>query len=222
MSHQPWRQGPRARVGQARGGDGARRLRRPLQRRVRLLAARSQGFGDRLPGARGAKRLRTLGVDSARFGPRPAARPTTVPSPRPTAGLMHIVAFLLTLQAPLIPQPREFVAQPDIALRGGVAIAPGTTAEDRFTVQDLADGLRARGVRVVAAGTVGAVPVVLARTATVTARQLLAARHLTFDSTMHDEGYVLVASGGRVTIVATTGTGVFYGAQTLLQLVAGE
>ncbi|HXI33972.1 MAG TPA: glycoside hydrolase family 20 zincin-like fold domain-containing protein, partial [Gemmatimonadales bacterium] len=136
---------------------------------------------------------------------------------------MHIVAVLVTLQAPLIPQPREYAALADIPLRGGVAISPGATPEDRFTVQTLSDGLRARGVRVVAAGTVGAVPIVLARTATVAARQLLAARHLVFDSTMHDEGYVLVAAGGgRVTIVAATGAGLFYGAQTLLQLVAGE
>jgi len=125
-------------------------------------------------------------------------------------------------QPPLIPQPREYAALADIPLRGGVAISTGTAPEDRFTVQTLSDGLRARGVRVVAAGTVGAVPVVLTRTATVAARQLLAARHLVFDSTMHDEGYVLVASGGRVTIVAATGAGLFYGAQTLLQLVAGE
>ncbi len=125
-------------------------------------------------------------------------------------------------QPPLIPRPREYAALADIPLRGGVAISPGTTPEDRFTVQDLSAGLRARGVRVVAAGTVGAVPVVLVRTGTATARHLLAARRLVFDSTMRDEGYVLVASGGRVTIVATTGAGLFYGAQTLLQLVAGE
>src|SRR6266853_225770 len=134
---------------------------------------------------------------------------------------MPIVAFLLTLQAPLIPQPREYVALADMPLRAGVAITPGTNADARFAVQDLSDGLRARGVRVVAAGTVGAVSVTLARAGTVTARQLLAARRLAFDSTMHDEGYVLVASGGRVTIVAATGAGLFYGAQTLLQMVVG-
>ncbi|HEX9393883.1 MAG TPA: glycoside hydrolase family 20 zincin-like fold domain-containing protein [Gemmatimonadales bacterium] len=134
---------------------------------------------------------------------------------------MPIVAFLLTLQAPLIPQPREYGALADMPLRAGVAITPGTNAYDRFAVQDLSDGLRVRGVRVVAAGTVGAVSVTLARTGTLTARQLLAARHLAFDSTMHDEGYVLVASGGRVTILAATGAGLFYGAQTLLQMVVG-
>jgi len=142
-----------------------------------------------------------------------------------TVVLSLAAATGLVAQAPqpaLIPVPREYTTLADIPLRGGVAISPGTTPEDRFTVQELADGLRSRGVRVVAAGAVGAVPIVLARTATVTARQLLAARRMVFDSTMHDEGYVLVASGGRVTIVATTGTGMFYGAQTLLQLVAGE
>src|SRR5258708_6208502 len=134
---------------------------------------------------------------------------------------MPIVAFLLTLQAPLIPQPREYGALADMPLRAGVAITPGTNAYDRFAVQDLSDGLRVRGVRVVAAGTVGAVSVTLARPGALTPRPLPAARHLAFDSTMHDEGYVLVASGGRVTILAATGAGLFYGAQTLLQMVVG-
>lgn len=125
-------------------------------------------------------------------------------------------------QPALIPQPREYTVLADVALRGGVAIIAGASADDRFTAQELADGLKARGVRVVASGTAGAVPLVLTRTGTAAARALLAARHLAFDSTMRDEGYVLVAAAGRVTIVAATGAGLFYGAQTLLQLVAGE
>ncbi len=125
-------------------------------------------------------------------------------------------------QAPLIPQPREYATFAALPLRGGAAITTGRAAEDRFAGQDLTAGLQARGVRVVAPGTPGAIPIALARTGTAAARQLLAARHLAFDSTMHDEGYVLVADAGRVTIVAATGAGVFYGAQTLLQLVSGE
>src|SRR6266704_1640446 len=112
-----------------------------------------------------------------------------------TVVLLFAGATPLVAQAPqprLIPQPREFAALADIPLRGGVAISPGTNVEDRFTVQELSAGVRARGVRVVVAGTVGAVPIVLARTGTVAARQLLATRRLVFDSTMHDEGYVLV------------------------------
>ena len=144
---------------------------------------------------------------------------------------MRLLTFCLALagaagpsaaQAPLIPQPREFTALGDLPLRGGVAISAGASAEDRFTVQDLTDGLKARGVRVLVPGTAGALRVLLTRAGTASARQLLAARRLGFDSTMHDEGYVLVADAGRVTIVAATGAGLFYGAQTLLQLVSGD
>src|SRR5438034_11258788 len=40
-----------------------------------------------------------------------------------------------------------------------------------------------------------------------------------WDSAMTPEGYVLVADSGRVTIVGASAAGVFYGAQTLKQLV---
>src|SRR5258708_19243297 len=97
---------------------------------------------------------------------------------------MPIVAFLLTLQAPLIPQPRDYVALADMPLRAGVAITPGTNAEDRFAVQDLSDGLRARGVRVVAAGDVGAAAVTLPPPPTRTAPPPLAAPHPPLHSTL--------------------------------------
>src|SRR5258708_8901794 len=98
---------------------------------------------------------------------------------------MPIVAFLLTLQAPLIPQPREYGALADMPLRAGVAITPGTNAYDRFAVQDLSDGLRVRGVRVVAAGNLGAAAVTLAPTGAPAARPPLAAPHPPFRSTTH-------------------------------------
>src|SRR5258708_13794511 len=109
---------------------------------------------------------------------------------------MPIVAFLLTLQAPLIPQPREYVALADMPLRAGVAITPGTNADDRFAVQDLSDGLRARGVRVVAAGTLGARSVTLAPPRTGTARHLPPARPPPVDPTIPHAGPRPPRAGG--------------------------
>jgi len=93
--------------------------------------------------------------------------------------------------------------------------------EDRFAAQDLGDALRERGIRVVPPGTL-AVPVMLARLGTPAARRALAGARAAWDSAMTPEGYVLVADSGRVTIVGASAAGVFYGAQTLKQLVGGS
>src|SRR5512146_2414375 len=68
-------------MGQARGGDGARRLGGPLQRGVRVRPARARRLRDRLPGTLACQRVRPLGVDRARLGPGRAARPPAVPDP---------------------------------------------------------------------------------------------------------------------------------------------
>src|SRR5258708_11194390 len=106
---------------------------------------------------------------------------------------MPIVAFLLTLQAPLIPQPREYGALADMPLRAGVAITPGTNAYDRFAVQDLSDGLRVRGVRVVAAGTLGAGALPLSRTGALPPRPPLAAPPPPLHPTTHHHGSLVRA-----------------------------
>ena len=129
--------------------------------------------------------------------------------------------MLLLAQLPLIPQPRELASRPDLALTRGVSVA-AAQPDDRFTAQDLGDALRERGLRVVPPGTLGAVPVMLARLATPPARRALAGTRAAWDSAMTPEGYVLVADSGRVTIVGASAAGVFYGAQTLKQLVGGS
>jgi len=131
-----------------------------------------------------------------------------------------LAPLLLLAQLPLIPQPREFATRPDAALTGGVTIA-APQADDRFTAQDLGDALRERGIRIVPAGTPGAVRVTLARLGTPAAQRAFAAARAVWDSAMTAEGYVLVADGERVTIVGASAAGVFYGAQTLKQLIAG-
>ena len=128
--------------------------------------------------------------------------------------------MLLLAQLPLIPQPRELASRPDLALTRGVSVA--AQPDDRFAAQDLSDALRERGLRVVPPGTPGAVPVMLARLGTPAARRALAGARAAWDSAMTPEGYVLVADSGRVTIVGASAAGVFYGAQTLKQLVGGS
>ncbi|CAA9307782.1 MAG: GH20, partial [uncultured Gemmatimonadaceae bacterium] len=72
------------------------------------------------------------------------------------------------------------------------------------------------------AGGGGAVRVVLLRAATAAGRAALARAGASIDSAMRAEGYVLLADGGRVEVVAASAAGLFYGVQTLKQLVVGD
>jgi hypothetical protein len=119
----------------------------------------------------------------------------------------------------LIPMPRE--AQPGklLSLDRGIVVRVGSRdVGDRFTAEDLRASLKERGISIRASG-----PVVnLLRTNTASARTLLAAAHLTFDPAMHDEGYVILPRARGLAVIAATGTGLFYGAQTVKQLIGGS
>ncbi|MGD0522526.1 MAG: family 20 glycosylhydrolase [Terracidiphilus sp.] len=53
--------------------------------------------------------------------------------------------------------------------------------------------------------------------------ETLALHHLKFDAVMHDEGYVIaLTSQNWIAVIAETSAGLFYGAQTLKQLLRGE
>ena len=54
--------------------------------------------------------------------------------------------------------------------------------------------------------------------------ETLAKHHLKFDPAMHDEGYVIAPTSPLmgVAVIAETSTGLFYGAQTLKQLLRGD
>ncbi len=119
---------------------------------------------------------------------------------------------------PLIPQPREFAAREDLSLAGGVRIAaPGGDAEDRFAAGDLKDELNARGIRMRESAT--AVRIYLLRDDTTLGRQVLRREKLAFDEAMRPEGYVLITDKRDVFVIAHTAAGIFYGVQTLIQLV---
>ncbi len=63
----------------------------------------------------------------------------------------------------------------------------------------------------------------LERADTDPAKALLGQHHLSFDPAMHDEGYVIVPDGqGGLAVIAETSAGIFYGAQTVKQLIRGN
>ena len=119
---------------------------------------------------------------------------------------------------PLIPQPREFEPQPDLSLASGVSIlVPGRDAEDRFAADDLAAEFKQRGIP--SKQTATTLRIYLIRDSSPLAQRILARHHLAFDEPMRAEGYILITETHEAFVIAHTAEGVFYGAQTLKQLI---
>ncbi len=120
----------------------------------------------------------------------------------------------------LIPQPREFQDKPEISLAHGVVVsAPGGNAEDKFAARELTDDLKARGV--VSPARAGAARILLLRDTSVASKRVLSEMKQQFEPPMRDEGYVLITLKRDVYVIGHTAAGVFYGAQTVKQLVSG-
>ena len=123
----------------------------------------------------------------------------------------------------LIPQPREMsVNGAPVSVANGITIARPANAEDRFAASDLSTALKDRGIRIVNGESGPGTRVVLLRADAAAARTLLRRHSLTIDPAMNDEGYVIIPDGNRVVVIGATSAGVFYGAQTVKQLVAGD
>jgi hypothetical protein len=99
-----------------------------------------------------------------------------------------------------------------------MVITAGTDKDDRFAAADLAAALKERGAKVAATGTVS---VHLLRSGAAAAKAMLAKHKLAFTDEMKDEGYILVAEPKSVTVIGASAAGLFYGAQTVKQLVTG-
>jgi hexosaminidase len=121
----------------------------------------------------------------------------------------------------LIPQPREIGVEGSVSVSSGITITRPTNAEDRFAALDLTNALRDRGIRVVN-GETGPGPRVVLMRDDAAAQSVLRRHSLTLDPAMHDEGYVITPDGGRIVVIGATSAGVFYGAQTVKQIVSGD
>jgi hexosaminidase len=137
------------------------------------------------------------------------------------AALLALPASLLA-QRPLllVPQPREGRVEREVALPRGVQVVIPTDSADAFAARDLRDALREGGVPI-ATGS-GSARVVLLRSTSPAAKALIAQNHATFGQEMRDEGYLLVPDGTTLNVIGATAPGVFYGAQTVKQLVVGR
>jgi hypothetical protein len=118
----------------------------------------------------------------------------------------------------LVPAPRECSAVATIPIGGlGFFVAAGG-AEDGFAAEDLTE--QSLGKRQVQQD---APFIRLERADSEPAKALLESHHLDFDPAMHDEGYVIVPDGqGGLAVIAETSAGIFYGTQTVKQLIRGS
>ena len=118
----------------------------------------------------------------------------------------------------LVPAPRECVSVETIPI-GGIGFFVATEGdEDSFAAEDLTE--QTLGKRQVQKD---APFIRLERADSEAAKALLERNHLDFVPQMHDEGYVIVPDHeGGIAVIAETAAGIFYGAQTVKQLIEGE
>src|SRR5689334_22720120 len=98
--------------------------------------------------------------------------------------MLRIAALALTLipgtlaaQLALIPIPRELATLGASALPNGIAIDAAANADDRFAANDLADGLRERGISARVGTSTASARITLLRANNPTAQRLLTAQN---------------------------------------------
>ncbi len=131
-------------------------------------------------------------------------------------------------QLQLEPQPKE------VQMRdGGFAVGPrtkifvqmGHQSEDRIAAETLAEevqyqsGLRLNIVGMKAEGKAEGGAIVLARLQDERVRQFLARNGLRADGPVGENGYLLFSDKSHLIVAANSGQGLFYGVQTLRQLL---
>lgn len=152
----------------------------------------------------------------------------------PAMQLLALAASVTLLGAPaagaqdddphLIPAPREIASGSYRPIQRNVVVVAQGPQDDHFAAADLAEGLVARGMR----ASTGANPVAgsylisLVRDDTPVGADILRAAGLALDEAQRAEGYVLVTGTNQAVVVAATSAGIFYGAQTLKQLVRSD
>ena len=133
--------------------------------------------------------------------------------------LLSAPPALSAAQFRLLPAPREARFAGETALPATIAVnVPGRDLEDEFAARDLEQAAKDAGLAT-AGESKPAYTVTLLRSGSAEGKAVLARRRLAFDAAMRDEGYVLVVEQREAFVVASTGSGIFYGVQTLKQLL---
>jgi N-acetyl-beta-hexosaminidase len=115
----------------------------------------------------------------------------------------------------LLPAPREANWDGEVGIPDGIRVTvPGHDAEDEFAAKDLEEAAQKAGVKVDRG-----YAVVLLRAGSSEGKAALEQNHLKLTPEMAAEGYALAIGQKRAVIVAESSTGIFYGVQTLKQML---
>jgi hexosaminidase len=148
--------------------------------------------------------------------------------------LVLCAAALSALDSDSRPQLKLVPAPKEVQLRdGGFQVGPrtkifvqlGHQSEDRIAAETLAEevadqsGLRLDILGMKAAGKAEGGAIVLARLQDVRVRRFLARNGLKADELVGEDGYLLFSDKSHLIVAANTGQGLFYGVQTLRQLL---
>ena len=115
----------------------------------------------------------------------------------------------------LLPAPREAHWLGQLATVRQLQVeVPGRDAEDLFAAHDLEQAAREAGL-----GTGNAYRVILLREQSTEAKAVLLRKKVAFAPEMKAEGYVLITEPQAAYVIGATSSGVFYGMQTLKQLL---
>lgn len=126
----------------------------------------------------------------------------------------------------VIPQPREIViTEESFRLNRGVRItfADYQSKEDQFAARDFIDDVKeTAGVSLRTSRSRDRNSILIGKLELPSIQSALKRTGFSPPPSLHDEGYVLVAGKAGVVIGGRTSAGVFYGLQTLKQLVRGD
>lgn len=121
-----------------------------------------------------------------------------------------------TNSVPLVPKPREANFSAPVNISSVEVICKGCDTEDTFAADELKRTFTERGLAV---STKGDIEVRLVRSSSSEGKKAIEDSHFAWTPAMNAEGYMLVANSRGVTVVGASASGVFYGAQTVKQLI---
>ena len=129
-------------------------------------------------------------------------------------GIIFFAGAMAKAEVQLLPKPREMRLTGQGEMPGRVEVKiPGGDAEDQFAGKSLTDDLASAAGKAVYA-------VTLLRSDSAGARKVLTEEKLSFSPEMNAEGYALVLRPKQGYVIGATSAGVFYGVQTLRQLLS--